>query len=241
MAPRTSKMGSRRRLRRFLWQETLTGTDQEIATTHEINRQNAVKEIFLHVFFLSKFDLLNGPFSIVGAKSQYISGRNGNQAAHCAPGQIRSGSQRLQDLITTNEDLEMEIENLFGKTDVMHYRFNKADSDAESNGLLTAFLTACTYVANGGRYRKFNRAREFYPLINEGFAIYRSQGLQAFNNAIAAERNMTAPLALTTRGEVIAILEFYRSKLDSSLYMPDVLDTILGLDPEEVWRDYALL
>jgi hypothetical protein len=63
---------------------------------------------------------------------------------HTALRQIRSGTDRLQDLITTNDDLELDVENLFGKTDVMHYRFNKADRDAEANGLLPPSAGALT-------------------------------------------------------------------------------------------------
>src|SRR5262249_23111687 len=138
MAQRSSSMESKARLRRILRQELLTGTDAEIATTHEINRESSVKEILTHIFFMAKYGMIPSTLTIDAAEAQYIVAPNGNQAAHCAPGQIMHGTDLLQGRITISDSLHLEIENLFGKTDVMHPRFNKADRDAEANGLLAA-------------------------------------------------------------------------------------------------------
>jgi hypothetical protein len=236
-------MGTKTELRRLLLSPPLTGTDEEIATAHETNRQSAVKEILVHIFFMAKYGLIPGPLTVSAAESQYVVAQGGNQAAHCAPGQIMHGTALVQDLLlsTSNPDLDLDltVENLFGKTDTMHPRFNKADRDAEAGGLLTALQTACNYVADRGRTAKFGRAWQIVPHIDNGYKLYKGQGTQAFTNAIASENALMAagkPLTMTTRPEVIAILNTYRRTLQTSF---DTIETVQGLDPENVWRFYT--
>lgn len=234
-------MGTKVRLARLLSQERITGTDEEIAIAHETNRQSAVKEIFVHVFFMAKFRFIPGPLTVEAAESQYFYAHDDDEAAHCAPGQILSGSQAIQRLITASDDIQLIVENLFGKTDELHCRFNKADSRAEENGLRNAFGAACNYVAQKGRTVRFNRAHEFYPHIDTAFNLYKTQGLQAFSNAITVQRAKMAagePLQGTTRAELIFILQTYQRRLATSL---NTLETVLGLDPEDLWRDYRQL
>ena len=153
-------------LARLLTQERITGTDQEIAATHEINRQSTVKEILAHVFFMSKRGLITTPLSVWEAKNQYFRSTGNDQAAHTAPGQILLGNTPIQELLTSSDDLRLVVENLFGKTDGIHSKFNKADSRAEENGLRNALLTACSFVAQKARYARFNRTYQIHPYLD---------------------------------------------------------------------------
>src|SRR5690606_35371519 len=117
---RSSSMGPRSRLSQIYRQSPITGTDAEIAVTHETNRQSAVKTVFVHTFFLAKFGYLQDSVSCLSlgkTDAQYHFATGGNQAAHCAPAQISAGGLSLQKLITKSDDLSLEIENLFGNTD----------------------------------------------------------------------------------------------------------------------------
>jgi hypothetical protein len=238
MAQRTTMMGSRRRLARLLSQARITGTDEEIAVTHEINRQTAVKEIFLHVFFMAKFRFIPGILTVEKAESQYLGAHGDDEAAHCAPGQIMSGGRAIQQLLTASDDLQLEVETLFGKTDELHGRFNKADSRAEENGLRAAFGAACNFIAQKGRTVRFNRAYDFYPYMSAAFNQYKMAGIAAFDLAIGVQRAMTDPLVGVTRAELVYILETYRATLAAA---DSTLETVQGLFPEELWRDYRSL
>ncbi len=234
-------MGSQTRLARMLFQERITGTDREIAMVHEVNRQSVVKEVLVHVFFMAKFRFIPGVVTVEKAENQYLVSHGNDEAAHCAPGQILSGAQSIQSLLTASDDLQLIVENLFAKTDGIHLKFNMADSRAEENGLRSAFGNACNNVANGGRNARFNRAEAFYPYIDSAFNLYKIQGAMAFNNAINIQRQKMRrgePLQGATRAELIFILETYQSKLASSL---NTFETVLGLFPEDLWRDYRAI
>ncbi len=241
MAERTSSMGSKARLSRILSQNRLTGTDQEIAMVHEVNRQSAVKEILVHVFFMSKFNIIGDTVTVKAAESQYIRATGSDQAAHCAPGQILFGTDPIQNLLTASDDLQLTVENLFGKTDTMDVKFNKADRRAEENGLLDALRTACDYVARVGKTARFNRAEEFYPHIDAAFNLYKMGGQQSYRQAIARQRALmqsNSSVTVASRQEWIFILETYSAKLASSL---NTLETVLGLFPEDLWREYRAI
>lgn len=234
-------MGTKARLARLLSQERITGTDEEIAIAHETNRQSAVKEIFVHIFFMAKFRFIPGVLTVQKAEAQYLSGRGDDEAAHCAPGQILSGTQAIYKLLAADDDLQLIVENLFGKTDEMHGRFNKADTSAEDKGLRDAFGAACNYVADKGRIVRFNRAEEFYPYIDNAFNLYRTQGLRAFADAITFQQQKQDAgegLTGTTRAELIFILGIYQRQLQNSY---STLETVQGLYPEDLWRDYRSL
>jgi hypothetical protein len=241
MSKRTSSMGSERRLAGMLFQERIFGTDAEIAAVHETNRQSVVKEVLVHVFFLAKFGFIHGAVTARKAQNQYLVATGNDQAAHCAPGQIMAGTQTIQSLINGSDDLQLVVENLFAKTDEIHLKFNMADSRAEENGLRAAFGSACANAANASRTTRFNRAEEFYPYIDAAYAVYKTQGTMALTNALNIQRQKLQrgePLKGATRQEMISILEGYRSKLSSSL---NSLETVQGLFPEELWREYREL
>lgn len=241
MSKRTSSMGSERRLANLLYQERITGTDAEIAMVHEVNRQSVVKEVLVHVFFMAKFGLISGPLTSIKAANQYLVAHGNDEAAHCTPGQIVASTRSIQSYLSASDDLQLEVENLFAKTDEIHLKFNMADSRAEENGLRMAFGNACNTVANAGRTVRFNRAEDFYSHIDAAYAQYKSQGVMAMTNAINVQRRKLQrgePLAGATRPELIRILEGYRTKLTSSL---NTFETVLGLDPEELWREYRAL
>ena len=239
MSKRSSSMGSARRLARLLSQHQMTGTDKEIALAHEVNRQSAVKEILLHVFLMSNYNLLPGTLQVRKAENQYLVATGDNEAAHCAPGQIWSGSRTIQSLITGSDDLQLAVENLFARTDSIHLRFNMADSRAEENGLRAAFGDACLQVARVGRSAKFNRAEVFCQYVESAFNLYKVQGIRAFQRAIGiqtAKFEAGEPLKGTTRPELITILKEYKARLESSI---SSLETVILLYPEDIWRDYA--
>lgn len=241
MAERTSSMGSKTMLSRLLTQERITGDDREIAAAHEINRQSAVKEIIAHVFFMSKFKIVTPPLDVGEAKSQYYRATGNDQAAHNAPGQILQGTTPIHDLLSASDDLRITVENLFGKTDGIHNKFNKADSRAEENGLRDALLAACNYIAEKGRYAKFERTFQIHSFLASAFDVYKFAGLQAYRQAeirqnILMKRNDPADVA--ARAEIIQILRRYAETLSAS---HNSHETVLGLFLEDIWRDYARL
>lgn len=241
MAERTSSMGSKTMLSRLLTQERITGSDQEIAATHEINRQSTVKEIIAHVFFMSKFRIVSPPLSVGEAKSQYYRAKGDDQAAHAAPGQILSGSTPIQELLTDSDDLRITVENLFGKTDGIPARFNKADSRAEENGLRNALLAACNHIAEKGRFAKFNRTFQIHPHFASAFDVYKAAAMQAYRTAEMRQNalmNRLDPSDVAAREEIIAILRWYGRTLAVS---QNSHDTVLGLFLEDIWREYSAL
>ena len=237
---RSSSRGSRTFIARILRQIALTGPDPQIASDHETNRQTVVKTVLVHVFFLSNFGLLRGAVSGVSlgkTEAQLLFSTGGNQAAHCAPCQISSGVS-IQKLITSNDDLSGEIEDLFASTDDLPLRFNIADSSAEGNGLRAAFVAACNEVVQKSRI-PFGTVDHIAPHFANAFRLYKTRGLAAIDAAIGfqqQELRAGRDLKITTRAQVISILETYRSTLATSL---DAHDTVQGLLLHDVWMDYA--
>jgi hypothetical protein len=195
---------------------------------------------------MSKFGLLNLPLTVQGAENQYFWSTGGDNAAHCAPGQIYCGGQTLQKLITTNDDLEMTVECLFSKTDGIELRFNAADSSAEGHGsgsrLRRVFGAACFEAARLGKFARINPQAGFSHIIQQAFRTYQMQGVQAIDQAIMAEQQEMAGGSSTVKGvsrqEIIRILQVYRDRLRSA---DASLDTVLGLSPHDLWHDYSQL
>lgn len=239
MSERSSYMGSKSWLRRHLTQLSFNGTTDQIAAQHENNRQTVVKEILVHVFLMSKFGVLTGNVTVGEARAQYFRATAGNQAAHCAPGQIFSNGVPIQRLITGNDDLQVSVDNLFGTTDNIHANFNVADSSSEANGLRQAFGNACNEAARSGKFARFNRAVEFHHHIERAFAIYKSQGANGFRAAIANQENPmrgSSGADLQARQERLQITRFYLNRLSSA----DIsLDTVMFLDTEALRREYS--
>jgi hypothetical protein len=235
---RHSEMGTAYQLGKILTLEPITGADEEIASSHETNRQSAVKEILLHLFFMSKYGLIDDNLRVAKAEAQYFTATGGHQAAHCAPGQIWYGSKRVQDVVDSDPHLHVEVDNLFGRTDGIDARFNIADSRAEENGLREAFGAACVCVAADAKHARFNRAMQIYPYLSTAFGSYRSQGVHAMRQAIVRQRQLMRrrdPADVAAREVTIAILESYISNLNNA---DDSIETVPGLMPENVWRDY---
>ena len=228
-------------LSRMLTQERITGSDQEIAATHEINRQSTVKEIIVHVFFMSKFRIVAAPLTVGEAKSQYFRATGDDQAAHNAPGQILHSNRPIQEFLTASDDLRITVENLFGTTDGIHSKFNKADSRAEENGLREALLAACNFAAEKGKYARFNRAYEISPLLAAAFEVYKAAGSRAFFQAETRQNQLMRrndPNDVATRQEMIQILRWYAATLGSA---QSTHETVQGLFLEDIWREYAQL
>lgn len=239
MAERTSSMGSKTALAKYLSQNVLTGSVESVAVTHETNRQSAVKEIFVHVFLMSKLGFIEPGLTVGAAHSQYIRASGTNQAAHCAPGQLFYGGVAIQELITNSDDLQISLENLFGRTDAADAAFNKADSRAEENGLRTAFGNACVHLASAAKNARFNRAADFYHHLETAFAQYKSAGVQAYSIAIMRQRSLTRPndpADTQNRALTIEILSIYSRMLSSAM---NTHETVLGLYPEDIWKEYA--
>ena len=233
-------MGPKSRLSTFLSLESIEGSDAEIAGAHEINRQSTVKEILLHVFFLSKFNKIQPILTVEAAEAQYFYATGDDQAAHCVPGQVLFNNQPIQHLITTNNELEISLENLFGRTDGLHGKFNKADSRAEENGLRSTLADVCNLVAQKAKYLKFQRAEQIFPTLEQAFSTYKTRGVQAFNAAIARQQSMTTALQGVTRGELIDILAAYREKLSTAIVSIESVQGIL-VESERLWREYRFL
>ncbi len=237
MAKRTSVLGSRTKLARILKVEPMTGSVESIATGHETNRQSMVKTLLMHVFLMSKLKGLNGALTVGAAKSQYFSSTGRNQAAHCIPGQLFHNAVTLQQYPLNNEYLEVTLDCLFGKTDDLDANFNKADSLAEDRGLRDALLHACERVKVTGQFARFQRAEHFYPQLESAFGVYKTDGIAAFDSAIASLRSalLTSSGAdLVSRNQRIDILQTYRQTLVTAHDSPE---TVLGLSGEDIWYD----
>lgn len=238
---RASSMGSRHRMAQIYRQSPMTGTDLEIANSHEINRQSSVKSVLVHTFFLAKFDYLKGSVTGVSrgkTEAQYHFATGGNQAAHCAPAQISAGGVSLQRLITRSDELSLEVENLFGNTDDLPVRFNVSDSSVEGNGLCDAFISACNEVVQKSRI-PFGNVEHIAPHFEAAFQTYKTRGLAAIDAAIRfqqQELRLGRDLKITTRSQVIAILESYKTTLMRSM---NTHETVQGLLLHDVWMDYA--
>jgi hypothetical protein len=233
-------MGPKSQLTGFLSLESIEGSDPEIAAIHETNRQSTVKEILVHIFFLSKFNKIQPSLTVEAAESQYFYATGDDQAAHCVPGQVLFNGVTIQRLITTNDVLELGLENLFGRTDGLHGKFNKADSRAEENGLRSTMADVCNFVALRAKNYRFQRAEQVFPIIDSAFGTYKARGVQAFNAAIAKQQSMTTPLQGVTRPELIAILEAYRDQLSTAIPSVESVQGI-GLEAERIWRAYRFL
>lgn len=223
----------------MLTQQRLTGSDQEIAITHETNRQSTVKSILVHTFFLAKFGYLQGTLTAKAASAQYLMATGPNNAAHCTPAQILCGGRTLQSLITNSDSLDLEIENLFGTTDIIPRKFNLADSRAEENGLCDALAAACNAIANTGRTMRFGQVEQIHPKLEEAYRIYKNQGQMAIRNAIARQNTMMndgAQLKGVTRQEIVDILNTYNDTLRTSM---DTHETVQMLFTKDIWQDYA--
>ncbi len=241
MAQRTSEMGSRSRLSRLIKLEPITGAEEEIAKTHEINRQSAVKEILVHVFFMSKYGLIDQKITVGEAKSQYFSSTGGHQAAHCAPGQLLHMTRKVQDYVDADDDLLVTVDNLFGRTDGIDSKFNIADSRAEENGLRDALCSAAVHVASSAKRVRFNRAEEIHPHLANSVGVYKSFGSQAFRVAAARQRALITrrdPVDMAKRETTIAILNTYQECLATSM---ETVETVQGLFLEEIWEQYREL
>ena len=249
---RTSSLGSQYRLQRLLTQERITGTLEEVAAAHETNRQNVVKEILVHMFLMSRFGLFKTPppapaplpLRVEGAENQYFWSTGGDNAAHCAPGQIYCGADTVQKRITTNDDLEMAVECLFAKTDGIELRFNAADSSAEGHGsgnrLRRVFGDACFQAARVGEFTRINPQIGFSHVIEPIFRTYQQQGVMALDQAITAEQQEIARGSATVKGvprqDIIRILQVYRQRLRSA---DASLDTVQRLSPRDLWQEYS--
>lgn len=80
MSERTSLMETKSRLRRILAQPLLTGAMEEIAVSHETNRQSVVKEILVHIFLIAKFIILPGGVTAGEARSRCFLPSDGIEA-----------------------------------------------------------------------------------------------------------------------------------------------------------------
>jgi hypothetical protein len=237
MSVRTTVLGSRRTIARFLSQLEWTGDVKTIATGHETNRQSVVKTFLVYLFLMSKHGMLPNPLTVGAAEAQYLSATDVNQAAHCVPGQLFLNGTAIQRLTGLSEDLEVTLDCLFAATDDIHTNFNMADSSAEDSGLRDAFGQAANRVVQAGRTTRFARAWQFLPQVESAFDIYKRLGITAFETAITRQRAKQAEGKDTdpaSRTERIFILQTYLNTLRNA---SNSTDTVQGLDAEEVWRE----
>jgi hypothetical protein len=148
-------------------------------------------------------------------------------------------STPIHELLPNDSDLRLTVENLFGKTDGIHSRFNKADSRAEENGLRNALCLACNNIVRVAKNVRFNRVEQVHPRFASAFDIYKGAGIQAYRTAVLRQRALTKqndPADVQARQQTISILEAYAQTLSQS---QSSHETVLGLFPEEIWREYA--
>jgi hypothetical protein len=237
MAVRTTVLGSRSTISRFLSQKEWVGDTRNIAIGHETNRQSVVKTILVYLFLMSKYQIITNSLTVGAATAQYLSATDANQAAHCVPGQLFHSGTAIQKISGLSEDLEVTLDCLFAATDDIHNNFNKADSSAEDSGLRDAFGQACNRVVQSGRYARFERAWQFLPQIETAFGVYKTLGTTAFETAITRQRAKQAEgrdSDPASRTERISILQIYLNHLRTA---SNSTDTVLGLDAEEIWRE----
>jgi hypothetical protein len=241
MAERISEMGSRYKLSKTITLQPITGSETEIAVSHEINRQCVVKELLVHTFFMAKYRLIDDDLTAGAAGSQYFSSKNPSMAAaHCVPGQISYNAEPIQKAVSASARLLVDVDTLFGKTDEIDRKFNTADQRAEENGLIEAFRSACARCASDAKHARFNRAIEMYPFISTAFGVYKSFGVRAFQMAATRQRALMRPrdpADVAAREVTIAILGVYQNELQTA---DDSLETVQGLFPEDIWKEYKV-
>ncbi len=239
---RTTSLGSRNAISKYLSQERMTGTDHELGNTHEINRQNTVKEILLYVFLMAKYGMVEPNMTVGAATTQYYSARadEKKQAAHCAPGQIKFRGVDIYEFIP-DEDLSLELEMLFGAADGIPTIFNESDSVAEAKGLCEALVMACNDAAASGRFARFTFAGEIMPLLENSFRIYQAKGMDAFAKAVDSQKALMR-LPTTLRPDYhkkkIEILTVYYQCLASA---DDSFGTAIMLHPQDVVKSFQTL
>lgn len=228
-------------------QEPMPADIRSAGASHEMNRERAVMNVLLTIYVLTGVQAI-GPsdqITATGAKYQHISGKRseGTNAAHGSPRQIMIAGQTLQEIAegrNPGSDSFGFLLDTFGGTDTLPVNYNKADSLAESSGLVNAFLVACRLaVSRAGLRRRYFRT-SLRPDVAACYELYKSRALGAFDVAIDKLQNDLASITIMSKrdniSEQINILRQYKSTLKASSCHPD--DHML-IDIEGTLKDYS--
>ena len=178
--------------------ERFESTPQQVAN-HCIGRNAAVVEVLCYLSLLRNAGAIQSTavVSSRGAHLQAFKGSSDRPAAHCLPCQILINGRSPAEFLT-NQQTKLAINSLFGKCTLLPLAFNHADSAAEGNGLINAFVRACEEVirspASGARGINRQKVRHAYD------NVWSPLARQGYMAAIAQKRSVAAPLPKVERG-----------------------------------------
>jgi hypothetical protein len=127
-------------------------SDVSLALNHAHGRNNRVAQVLCYLSLMraaGRISNTSGVMTVTKAEFQNYHGPAGTQAAHYLPGQLRIGRKRVSEYIS-DRMTRLRLDGLFGDVHTLPPNFNKADSEAEKNGLCDAFAAACREVIHSG-------------------------------------------------------------------------------------------
>lgn len=227
-------------------QEPMPTDIRSAAASHEMNRERAVMNILLNIYILAGVRAIKkgDVITTTGAKYQHLSGRraDGTNAAHGSPRQIMIAGKTLQEIADGRSPDSNSFRFLldsFGGTDILPVNYNKADSLAESCGLVDALLEACRLAVSNAGLRKSYRS-SLRTDVGASYGLFKSLAMEAFDLAIDSLYNDLASTTIISKrddlSEQISILRIYKSTLRSSSCIPD---EHMLVDVDETLKDYS--
>ena len=127
-------------------------SDVLLALIHAHGRNNRVAQVLCYLSLMraaGRISTTSGVMTVTKAVFQNYHGPSGTQAAHYLPGQLRIGRKLVSEYIN-DRMTRLRLDGLFGDVHTLPPNFNKADSEAEKNGLRDAFAAACREVIHSG-------------------------------------------------------------------------------------------
>lgn len=243
MGERNSPFGSFKSIR----QEPLPTDIRLAAISHEIGRQREVMNVLLHMYVMAGVGVieLSDVIDSSGAKLQHLTGNkpSGTNAAHCVPCQILIGVGKKTPQEISEEKkpgFEGDIFTSFSMTDILPLNFNKADSLAESKGLVDAFVNACVRAVRLAHSRRRYFRNSIYPDVMSSYDLYKSRGVISFDRAINHLFDRLASITVLEERrrlqERVRILEHYKQTLETS---NGHLENFMLIDVEKTLKDYS--
>ena len=127
-------------------------SDVRAALNHADGRNERVAQILCYLSLMraaGTISATSGLVRVTRAEFQNYHGPAGTQAAHFLPGQLKIGPRLVSQHIA-DENTRRKLDGLFGDVETLRPDFNKADSQAEKDGLCDAFAAACYAVIRTG-------------------------------------------------------------------------------------------
>src|SRR5262249_12336128 len=138
--------------------------DAAAALLHAHGRNERVAQVLCYLSLMraaGRISATSGMIKVAKAEFQNYHGPAGSQAAHYLPGKLWIGPRLVSEYIA-DESTRLKLDGLFGDVETLRPDFNKADSQAEREGLCAAFAAACDTVirtsspAGAGRIDRTN-------------------------------------------------------------------------------------